>query len=242
MWYFRLKFEASKHLCASFVTLTYDDDHLPFNVNEETGEMVNTVKKEDIQSFFHDVRKKIQCRYMVTSEYGPKTLRPHYHGVIYHDQPFDFLPLWKFGENNVQYPAKPGSYKYILKYILKGSKIPDGADENFRLMSLRPGIGAGFQYKGSEYLLTEDGVKCAVPRYYRRNYENSLNAKLRDVLSDVKLDYLAQVDQHAVLHDQYDFLLKDGSISPDYDFETWLSDQYKEDFIKQVKINLNRNE
>lgn len=232
-WFFRLKIESRYHLYSTFMTYTYDDDHLPVNVHEETGVVVPSVRKIDIQKFHHDLQMdKYKFRYLVTSEYGPKTLRPHYHGVYFHDDPIPFAELWPYGENNVQLPAKDSSYKYILKYVLKGSHVPEGADPNFRLMSRRPkGLGFQFEYKGTPYILTENGVKVSAPSYYKRVYLNSLNDKLREVIKCMKLDYLSSKDRLSELNAIY---LRDG---PTISFEEWLDKLYERDYYKQLKIN-----
>lgn len=93
-----------------FVTLTYDEAHLPTNEDRsvdlsEVDEFpqVPTVRKRDLQKFHMDLRKRFQqgfyyddtlgspirielpqdikFRYYCTSEYGPKGHRPHYHGL-----------------------------------------------------------------------------------------------------------------------------------------------------------------
>lgn len=237
-WFTRLKFEGSKALFKSFVTLTYRDDDLPFEINDETGELVPSVCVKDIQDFHKRCRKDVQFRFMLCSEYGPRTHRPHYHGVYFHNEPYDFTKKWYKGDNNSQYPAKDGSYKYIIKYVLKGSEVPEGAAKNFRLMSRRPGLGSCFVYKGDPYILGEDGVHLAVPRYYKRNYENSLSEKLRYLRQEDKLDLLSDRPQHFEFHQEFDRLVEDGSINIETtSFEDWLSNKYKIDYQKQVKIN-----
>jgi len=49
------------------------------------------VSRSDVQKFLKRLRinivrklnRKVQIRYLITAEYGPKTFRPHYHGIIY---------------------------------------------------------------------------------------------------------------------------------------------------------------
>lgn len=236
-WVFRLKQEAKEHLWNYFVTLTYRDEDLPWIVNDETGEMVNSVNKQHISDFNRDLRKKgFKFRFFVTSEYGPKTLRPHYHGIYFCDQPMDLEKSWPHGDNNVQLPANDGSYQYVTKYVLKGSQIPEGAAPNFRLMSRRPGIGSRFNYKGDDYLITPGGIKIAAPRYYRKGYINSLNEKLRAEIQDAKLDYLAGVDQHSRLRQVYE------EKKIDMPFEDWLWIQYGKDLVQQKRITNSEDE
>lgn len=236
-WFLRLKYEGSKAVCRSFVTFTYRDDDLPTVIDYDTGEIIPTVSFRDVQLFHKRLRKNLKFRYMLCSEYGPKTGRPHYHGVYFHDHPYDIAGSWPFGDNNSQYPARDGSYKYILKYILKGSIVPEGAVPNFRSMSRRPGLGYGFSYKGGNYILDSNGVHQVVPRYYTKCYLNSLNDKTRDLIQENKLDYLSELPQHHQFHEEFDSLIDDGSLNPNTSFEDWLSKKYRLDFEKQVKIN-----
>lgn len=238
-WYVRLKYEGSKALFRSFVTYTYRDNDLPLKIDEDSGLMVPSVSLEDVQKFHKRIRKKVKFRFMLCSEYGPKTGRPHYHGVYFHNEPFNFAKAWPFGDNNVQMPAKDGSYKYILKYLLKGSNVPDGADPNFKTMSRRPGLGDGMVYNpDNHFILLENGIKSFVPRYFKKRYLSRLDDQLRNCYSEMALDYLALKEQHAEFHQEYDRLVKNGSLDSNFtSFEDWLYALYGNDFKKQVSIN-----
>src|SRR5699024_11074111 len=61
---------------ASFVTLTYDEDHIPYPA---------LVNRRDPQLFFKLLRYKFgsPLRYFGCAEYGGRTHRPHYHFIIY---------------------------------------------------------------------------------------------------------------------------------------------------------------
>lgn len=89
-WTFRIEQEVKYSSSAWFITLTYDEEHVP--VDEEL--MVPVVSKRDIQLFMKRFRKELSalgysCRYFICAEYGPKTLRPHYHGILF-DLPLIF--------------------------------------------------------------------------------------------------------------------------------------------------------
>ena len=239
-WIFRLAVESRDHGYSSFVTYTYRDQDLPYSINEDTGEMVNTVSSKHVDEFHKSLRNKgYKFRYLLTSEYGSKTLRPHYHAIYFHDEPINFEKLWPHGDENVQLPAKYGSFKYVLKYVLKGSKVPEGAEPNFRRMSRRPGIGSSFVYKGQPYVITPDGVKCAVPHYYTRNYEKGLTHKLLMPFKEAKYRYLSSLERHHSLHEVFQNSTEMSPTDPGYDvaFEEWLSLTYSVDYRKQIAIN-----
>ncbi len=72
-----------------------DDDFLPKIENDDQLNVYAAVCKKDIQNFMKRLRKLIsklnipnnekKIRYYFASEYGPKTYRPHYHGVLSFD-------------------------------------------------------------------------------------------------------------------------------------------------------------
>ncbi|UPW41946.1 replication initiator protein [Dipodfec virus RodF1_63] len=101
-WADRCMIELGYHADSWFVTLTYDDDHLPLaeSIDEDTGEYINTatLKKRDIQLFFKRLRKNYKydnpLRYYCAGEYGSQTYRPHYHAIIF-GLKLDDLRLYK---------------------------------------------------------------------------------------------------------------------------------------------------
>ena len=142
-WADRCMLEASQYDSNFFVTLTYDDDHLPFSdvVDSETGEIVHnaTLVKRDLQLFFKRLRKAFpdqRIRYYACGEYGSKTYRPHYHAIIFnlhlddlvlYKQTFDGYNyfnspsidrVWKHGYvvlTNVTWDTCAYTARYILK-------------------------------------------------------------------------------------------------------------------------------
>ena len=191
-----------------FVTLTYDDDHLitHIHIDKSTGEMkeVPQVCKEHIQIMNKQIRKHgIKIKYLVSSEYGPENGRPHYHGIYFSDKPVNFVNEWNRGFVD-DAPVSEARMKYVLKYMLKGCNVPEGSMDNFHLMSRRPGIGSNFVYKGEPYILGENGVKLVPGHYYRRNYLNSLDEKLRESEKVKSLDFLQGVlEPNAQLYQEY---------------------------------------
>lgn len=100
-----------------FITLTYDDDHVPGMI-VKTGEIMRKVQYtwkpgekrpdsvqillyEDIQKFLKRLRKAYRgkLRYFVAGEYGEQTARPHYHMILYGWKPTDLENLYKIHHN-----------------------------------------------------------------------------------------------------------------------------------------------
>ena len=74
-WAVRCMHEASMHMFNSFVTLTYDDDHLP---------EYNSLNYKHFQDFMKRLRKSHNgVRFYMCGEYGEDFSRPHYHALLF---------------------------------------------------------------------------------------------------------------------------------------------------------------
>lgn len=168
-WAFRCLHEASLHEVNEFVTLTYDDDHLP-----ELG----SLDYSHFQQFMRRLRLAIGIldvtlwqwlpRYFVAGEYGEKNARPHFHALLFgcsfpdrvlHRTSNSGSPLysswllkelWPHGEA-LTGAVTAESAAYVARYCMK--KIPKGSSHaafekhyasrvpEMVRMSLKPGIG-----------------------------------------------------------------------------------------------------
>lgn len=155
-WKIRCCLELQYHKYAYFITLTYDDDHLPFN---DDGEPI--LSKYDLQCFWKRFRKAgYLLSYFACGEYGDKTKRPHYHALVYLDkdlQGFSIISpnkftcktiqeLWPYGHVMVE-EVTPGNVSYVCGYVEKKQlkELNDVYPVNpFRLMSRRPAIGYSY--------------------------------------------------------------------------------------------------
>lgn len=79
MWSERCLLEAQYWESTLFVTLTYNDKHLPFNG------LNPTLRKKDFQDFMKRLRKKLDYKvsFFASGEYGGRSKRPHYHAIIF---------------------------------------------------------------------------------------------------------------------------------------------------------------
>lgn len=88
-WADRCLLELQSHDFAEFVTLTYDDYHVPVSwyADKCTGEAFPslTLRYRDVQLFLKRLRKMTGqfIRYFGCSEYGDTTQRPHYHIILF---------------------------------------------------------------------------------------------------------------------------------------------------------------
>ena len=181
-WSVRCMLEASLYKDNWFLTLTYDDAHLPVD---------GKVNKVDVQLFLKRLRQKVPgLRFLCSAEYGEHTKRPHYHLILFNCHLDDvkciskgrlggyyfdskiILNAWSKGQVTLGY-VTPSSCEYVARYTLK--KI--NGDE-FITMSLRPGIGADYFKRNLDSIYDTDGVyikgqKYKVPRYCDKILEAS---------------------------------------------------------------------
>jgi len=74
-WGIRCYHEAQMYDASSFVTLTYDDEHLPEN---------SSLRYRDFQLFMKRARRKMgPFRFFMCGEYGGDGGRPHYHACLF---------------------------------------------------------------------------------------------------------------------------------------------------------------
>ncbi|QCS36220.1 replication initiator protein [Capybara microvirus Cap1_SP_164] len=100
-WATRAMLELQDHEESCFITLTYDDHHLPPRldaVDTATGEIglspVHSLDVRDWQLFMKSLRKSLpdrKIRFLGCGEYGPKNMRPHFHAIIFGWCPSDLV-------------------------------------------------------------------------------------------------------------------------------------------------------
>lgn len=194
MWAVRCVHEASLYERNCFITLTFDDKHLP-----EGGSLVKHGK--DFSDFMKRLRKRFGSgvRYFHCGEYGELLCRPHHHACLFN---FDFpdkvfwskrggvnlyiskslTDLWEFGFSSIG-DVTFESAAYVARYVVKKitGKSADayykGLTPEYVTMSRRPGIASGWldKFKSDVYpddfIVIRDGVKCRAPRFYDIKYD-----------------------------------------------------------------------
>lgn len=99
-WANRCMLELQYHDSAYFLTLTYDDYHVPrsYYSDPSTGEAMPslTLCKRDWQLFMKRLRKAFpndKLRFYMCGEYGDQTQRPHYHAIVFGLHLNDLVPF-----------------------------------------------------------------------------------------------------------------------------------------------------
>lgn len=132
--------EGAKHKDSSFVTLTYDDEHLPPD---------NSLSPADLRLFIKRLRKWMgtkRLRYYAVGEYGERKSRPHYHMIAFGlsctpDNEKKVREIWGCGHVMLG-TVSHASLSYCASYMVKGASHTDKRHPTFARMSNRPGIGA----------------------------------------------------------------------------------------------------
>jgi len=203
-WSFRLLQEEKISLSAHFITLTYDSKYVPI-----TSGGLLTLFKRDTQLFFKRLRKAhekeeilVPIKYYLVGEYGGRTLRPHYHAILFNAKLELINDAWKRG--HIYYGSVSGaSVGYTLKYMSKQKKrfriseVDDRLPE-FALMS--KGLGSSYLNEvncnwhvedlvNRMYCTVVGGVKLAMPRYYKdKLYFELEKSAIRDAYAIINND------------------------------------------------------
>ncbi|WNK14908.1 MAG: replication initiator protein [Microvirus sp.] len=186
--------EAVCHIQNSFLTLTYNDENLPPGGTLAPIHLVKFWKRLRIslsRSGYHNGK----VRYLACGEYGEKTLRPHYHAIVFGFWPSDctfystaggasiysssFLDsVWGLGSVKVG-SVVPATISYVARYTSKkaGAKqevlnpLTGELVAEFRRASRRPGLGREWynRYRSdvaTDAVYVDKGITSTIPRYY----------------------------------------------------------------------------
>lgn len=212
-WSFRLQQEEKRSISSHFITLTYDNKHVPIT---PTG--YATLQKKDCQDFFKRLRKRLpitdsqpSIKYYLAGEYGGTSWRPHYHIILFNVlNPLDVDAAWQLGSIDCG-TVTAASIGYTLKYINKPPRVPvhrnDDRSSEFGLQS--KGLGLNYitpkmlawhkaDITDRMYLTLTGGQKVSMPRYYKdKIYEEHEREQLAE--HHAKL----MQERETALHEKY---------------------------------------
>lgn len=199
-WAVRCVHEASLYKDNCFLTLTYDNAHLPKD---------NSLVKKHLQDFWKRLRFSIspaKLRYFACGEYGSQFERPHYHACVFGYSPEDkklytvrcgsrlyvsplIGRLWPYGFHTIG-DVTFDSAAYVARYVLKkvnGDKADEyyhGREPEYVVMSRKPGIAKDWILKyyddvyPHDFVVIRDNIKCKPPKYYDDIYDRECNGDL----------------------------------------------------------------
>lgn len=142
-WAVRIMHEAHCHEFNSFITLTYDDQHVPEDYGLQLDHVQDFMKR--LRGRVSTAHQGLKIRHFLCGEYGDLRGRPHYHAAIFG---YDFPDKLQMGTNEHGQPIynsalladiwgmggvstaalEPGSAGYVARYSVKkinGAKAPD---------------------------------------------------------------------------------------------------------------------
>lgn len=217
-WAIRCIHEAEMHEKNSFITLTYNDEHL----------QSPRLQYEHFQDFMKRLRKHIndnergnktleetQIGYFVTGEYGDKQKRPHWHAIIFNWSPQDpvhkytnergdhvhssvtLTDLWgkgiaEFG--TVTFESAGYCARYAAKKLIHGGDKEHDYTPISKKSSHRA-IGKKYIEKYYRSIfnlgfinLPDDRGQCGIPRYYEKWLKKNEPALWRHYVTNKKLE------------------------------------------------------
>lgn len=207
MWAVRCMHEARMHEDNHFLTLTYDDSHLPPRAE---------LRPRDITLFMKRLRKRVgKVRYLYAGEYGEENGRPHYHALLFNCsltvsdgfergsytayQSDEIADTWKLGKHEVG-ELTFESAAYVARYSVKllmderkyyeydhaTQKVKKIFEPPYMRMSRRPGIGQAYYDKYKRDLMAIDGCISRdhhqkLPRFYDNKIKEEFEAEYRKI-------------------------------------------------------------
>lgn len=159
VWSHRIELEASLYEDNTFLTLTYDDKHLPKSGSLEPKALQDFVKR------LRRYHEPLSLRYFACGEYGDLSERPHYHAIVFNFPTCERLEttynkegkitccrqcrnvekIWLRGRVQLARVSEQ-SVRYVCGYVVKKMTHRldprlHGREPEFSRMSLNKGIG-----------------------------------------------------------------------------------------------------
>lgn len=218
-WTFRLLAELPYHDGSSYISWTYDEEHLPCG-----GGLV----KKHIQDAFKRLRKPLtkKIKYFTTGEYGEDSNRAHYHSIVFglshrdirdndifgvqivrkgSESIYQGGSVWPMGGVHVG-TVTSDSIFYVTGYIRKklngkkGKEFYGNRTPPFQLQSL--GLGLRWAEDNLEYLqqnlhVTMKGSKLGMPRYFKKKFWFD-ERRMMDLASEAEIEFLKECDERGV--------------------------------------------
>lgn len=207
-WFVRCYYEwmNNRNGCTFFYTLTYNEERIP------RYDGMKCFRKRDIQLFIKLLRKRLaveslKLKYLVTSEYGEKYGRPHYHALFFvygHISPWLF---YRLVENCWCVVIRKGnSYEYKSRGFVKYG-------DNLGLVNQSAGIQYVTKYITKDVSYTSEHLDSVSNKMVRR-----YNTLLKWLSQRYETEY-----QFTFSYDSSDAIVRQS-------FDFGCSDAYKEEY------------
>lgn len=187
-WAHRLYVETKASWSSRFITLTYDEKSLVFDIQSKRP----TLEKSHVQKFIKKIRKREfekfknqDVRYYSVGEYGSITDRPHYHMLLYNvnnETLGKIADVWGAGMVDVG-SVTESSIMYVAGYVINRRDYKDkGETRVLPFAQMSKGIGKQyltpqmkkFHKRGlRNHVVWEGGRKDRLSRYFKTRIFNS---------------------------------------------------------------------
>lgn len=220
-WSFRLNEQMKESVNGIFLTLTYNDENLPY-----TDEGVETLHHPDCQLFYKKLRRateyyyskglpktndpdkdsvwnalsETKIKYYHVGEYGGNTQRPHYHAIIF-NVPLEIQKkiqkIWNQGNVKIG-TVKAESIRYVANYLMVNKQ--DKAIRCPEYAAMSQGLGLTYFEKNESVMRKQvkstiryNDSEVPMPKYY---LDKVFNRDERDHLAEKnKNAYQARLDE-----------------------------------------------
>lgn len=174
-WAIRIMLESDYHEYNSFVTLTYDNDHILADQSLHKKELQDYVKR--LRSY---LPVDLRIKYYGCGEYGDEFGRPHYHIIIFGLASKD--PAIKKAWSNGFVTSETLTFnraRYVAGYVQKkltGKRASEYGKKVAPFSLMSKGLAKEWMQDNEKYIeqnlgLTIKGVKHAIPRYFKKNLD-----------------------------------------------------------------------
>lgn len=196
-WAARLSEEHKDARSAYFFTLTYDESNVPITLDLDGKTVVKVLNFRDLQLFIKRFRISLyrkyglRVRHFCCGEYGPRTKRPHYHGIFFFPDFIDKASVyellkksWTLGFITFS-EVTDARIMYCSKYMTMANKETGILKRRPYKPGIRYSLGIGRSYisrmkdyhqkllqsipyeLSGYYYVTKQGFKTALPRYFK---------------------------------------------------------------------------
>jgi len=224
-WSVRIEHEQKSAKSAAFLTLTYNDENVPWIDSEDSDYPVTTLVKKDLQLFIKRIkaansyyleREKIdwpKVAYFATGEYGGKTRRAHYHMIIFNIHKnimYNVSKYWNKGFVKVG-TVRGSSIQYVSNYMLfknidrlQGQARPFTLSSNF-LGAEYVAENFYYHYNSGDYKLKKRNKKRNLPRYYSdKLFDEEKKEDVNLKKSEEFNEYQKEMEKEAIEKDPLD--------------------------------------
>jgi len=210
-WQVRLHEELRLQQSVQFVTLSFSDESLN-DIDKEIDKEITGYNRDNkiatiaVRRYLERWRKKYKTsvkHWLVTELGQTNTERMHIHGLIWTNKIQEITNIWQYGNVWIGDYVNEKTVNYIIKYV---HKIDQKHKYYIPIILCSKGIGKNYlnridskqnaynEKKTNELYTTRNGIRLAMPKYYRNKiYTEEEKEKLWLKLLDKNIRYVNKI-------------------------------------------------